>query len=75
MGFLNNILKEKYGKIIISIIWGIGLATLFRKVCKGRSCIILEGPKPKDVDNKIYRFNQKCYQYKSYSTTCKKENK
>ena len=73
MGFLNKISKDKYGKILLSIIWGIGLATLFRKVCKGRSCIIMKGPKPNEVDNKVYRFNKKCYKYKAYSTTCKKK--
>ena len=70
MGFLQNILKEKYGKIIISILWGLGLATIFRKVCKGRNCIIIKGPKPKDVDNKVYRFNKKCYSYHSEMATC-----
>ena len=72
MGFLNNILREKYGKIILSVLWGLGLATIFRRVCKGRSCIVIKGPKPKDVDDKIFRFNKKCYQYNSEASSCKK---
>ena len=38
-----NILSKvntKYGKIIISIILGIGLASIFRKSCDSRNCII-----------------------------------
>ena len=42
---IGKILKSKHGKIIISIIWGLGLAALFRKVCEGRNCIVIKGPK------------------------------
>ena len=48
--------------IIISIIWGIGLACLFRKVCKN-NCIIVKAPANMDkyvehVDNKCYKFTK-----------------
>ena len=33
---INNFLNSKNGRILISIVWGLGLAALFRKVCKGR---------------------------------------
>ena len=71
MGFMDGILKNPKGKIILSIIWGLGLAALFRKVCKGRECIVIQGPKPKLTDGKIFRFNKKCYHYESYSSPCK----
>lgn len=67
--FVNN---DK-GKIFISIIWGLGLATLFRKVCKGRKCMVIKGPKPEEMDNKVYKFDEKCYLYKAQNTTCKKK--
>jgi hypothetical protein len=67
---IDKILKSKHGKIIISIIWGLGLAALFRKVCEGRSCLVIKGPKPKEVDGKIYKFDNKCYKYNSYTTKC-----
>ena len=35
MGIVEDVITD-LGKVIISIIWGLGLATLFRKVCKGR---------------------------------------
>ena len=62
---IDKILKSKHGKIIISIIWGLGLAALFRKVCEGRKCLVIKGPKPEEVDNKIYKFDDKCYKYNS----------
>ena len=45
-------LKRDIGRIIISIIWGFGLATLFRKICKGKNCIILKAPEPKEIKKK-----------------------
>lgn len=73
MGFFDNMTKDKYGKIIISVIWGLGLAALFRRVCEGRNCIVIKGPKPKEIDNKIYKFDQKCYKYNSYPSSCKEK--
>tara|TARA_B110000908_G_C10153582_1_gene402559 strand:+ start:723 stop:965 length:243 start_codon:yes stop_codon:yes gene_type:complete len=72
--FLTSLLENNKGKIIISIIWGLGLATLFRKVCKGRSCIVIKGPNPEDLNNKVYTHDNKCFKYKYESTICSKDN-
>ena len=64
---------SRTGRIILSIIWGLGLAALFRKVCKGRGCIVIKGPHPSKIRGKIFEFNKKCYRYTPYSTTCQKE--
>ena len=73
MSIFTNILNNKYGKIILSVIWGFGLATIFRKICKGRDCIVIKGPKPKNTDDKVFRFNDRCYKYKSQATSCDKQ--
>ena len=39
---LKKIINSRQGKIIISIILGLGLATMFKRVCKGRKCIVFE---------------------------------
>lgn len=57
--------------IIFSIIWGLGLSALFRRVCKGRNCIIYRAPAPNDVIGKTFRFNNKCYNYKPRTVECK----
>ena len=75
MSIFNDIINDEKGKIIISIIWGLGLATLFRRACKGRNCIIIKGPKPSELEKKIFNFNGQCYNYKAETTSCKKENK
>lgn len=68
---LLKLLKDKNMQIIISILWGLGLALLFRKSCKGRSCIIIKGPKPDDMHDKIFSFDNKCYKYTAATTSCK----
>jgi hypothetical protein len=68
---LLNCLKDKRIQILISIVWGLGIAMLFRKSCNGRTCIIIKGPKPEDMNDKIYSFNDKCYKYTAKTTSCK----
>jgi len=35
---LHNLLHTPRGQIVLSIILGLGLATIFRRVCKGNDC-------------------------------------
>jgi len=59
------------GKIILSIIWGIGLATLFRQACHGRNCIIVTSPRLEDIQGKVYKFGDgSCYSYTATATEC-----
>ena len=67
---LVNILKSPDVKIIFSVIWGLGLASLFRKVCKGRNCIIYRAPSIDDIYGKTFSFNNKCYNYTSRLVNC-----
>ena len=64
------VLSNNTGRILISIIWGLGLAAIFRKVCKGRGCILIKAPDPNVVKENIYRFDKKCYKYKPYTVKC-----
>ena len=62
--------KNKYTKIILGLLWGFGIACIFRCACNGRKCIIYKAPKQKDVVNKIYGHNDKCFTYKTITTEC-----
>ena len=53
--------------ILISLIWGFGLALLFRKACQNDTCIIIKPPE--NFPDKIKSGN-KCYALKRYSTDC-----
>ena len=66
-----DILKSEQGKILISIIWGIGLSCLFRQVCKGRDCIVIRAPNPSTIKGKVFKVEKKCYQYIPYHVECK----
>lgn len=67
---LRNVLRSRNGRIIFSVIWGLGLACLFRKVCKGRGCIVYRAPSPQDIQEKTYKFDGKCYQYTPRPVSC-----
>ena len=66
----HKLIRSKVGIIIISIIWGLGISCLFRKVCHGKDCIIIKAPVPSEVQKYTYSFNKKCYKYNPYTVKC-----
>lgn len=67
---MNNVFKNKYSKIVLGILWGLGLTCIFRQACNGRNCIIYKAPNKVEVNNKIFQKNKKCYKYKAENTKC-----
>ena len=67
-------LKSYEGKVLISILLGLGLATLFRKACKGKNCIAFFSPNVNKIENKVFKHGNKCYSYDLETTNCKKSN-
>jgi hypothetical protein len=65
---LHRLLNSDSGKIIISVVLGFGLATLFRKVCKDKNCITFHGPVISEND--IYKHDEKCQKYTLQSSKC-----
>ena len=65
-----KLLESKTGVIIMSVIWGLGLACMFRKVCKDRDCIVYNAPNMEEIKKNIFLFDKKCYKYKSEITKC-----
>lgn len=70
--YLSKLLHTQTGKIVLSIILGLGLATLFRTVCKGKNCIIFHAPPLEQIEGKTYKYDNKCYQYVAKSAKCDK---
>jgi len=60
--------------IILSIIWGLGLSTLFKKSCDGRACKIIQykGPNIDWVNKSIFSYdgNTSCYKYTPILNEC-----
>lgn len=70
MNRISKLLHSKIGKYFISIALGIGLATLFRKACKDRNCLVFYAPPTQKVNGKIYKFNDKCYTFTENAVSC-----
>jgi len=56
--------------MIVSVLLGFGLATLFRKVCNDKNCIVFNGPVLSDFEGKIYKNDGKCYTYSLTKEKC-----
>ena len=72
---LKKIINSRQGKIIISIILGLGLATMFKRVCKGRNCVVFEKASDEEIDDKVFKYGEKCYKFKLENTLCDKKKK
>ena len=70
-----KVLNSDTGKILISVLLGLGLASLFREACQGDKCINFEGPILEDVEEKVFKQGDKCYTYKSHRVDCNDEKK
>ena len=68
--YLGKFVHTETGKIIMSILLGFGLASLFRTVCKDKDCIIFHAPPLDKFQDKIYKNGDKCYKYTSVATKC-----
>lgn len=65
-----ELIRSDMGHIAISIVLGFGLATMFKKVCKGKHCYVVKGPNPQEVSKYYYKIEDKCYKYKPFVAPC-----
>ena len=67
---LIKFVKSNTGKYVMSVLLGIGLATIFRTVCKGKECVVYKAPPLNEIEDKIYKFDNKCYKFERTSKKC-----
>jgi hypothetical protein len=68
MSRLKKILNSKSSSIFLSIILGLGLASIFKMSCDSRSCLVYQAA---DLEGKnIIKYNDKCYEAKQKAETC-----
>jgi hypothetical protein len=67
---LGKFLSSPTGKVFMSILWGLGLAALFRRACSGRSCIVYKAPHPSLIQGQVFRHDGKCYKYNTKRSNC-----
>jgi hypothetical protein len=68
--YFGKFVHTENGKIIMSILLGFGLASLFRTVCKDHNCLIFHAPPLNEFKDKIYKSNGKCVKYNPVPTKC-----
>ena len=68
--------KTETGKCVVSIILGFGLASIFRKSCESRNCLIFNAPPISDIQENTYKHDGKCYKFSERAVRCDpKKNK
>ena len=72
---IKRLIHGKFSKYVISAIIGIGLATLFRKACNSRNCLVFKAPSIEKIRNQIFKYNDKCYTFNEQVGTCDSNKK
>lgn len=70
-----RLLYSLTGRIVISVLLGLGIATLFRTVCDGPECTSFVSAPMELITDKQFKFDGKCYKYKPSATSCKADKK
>lgn len=70
---IDKLFGSETGVIIISILLGIGLATVFRKECLNNNCVVIQGPNPNEITKYFHKMNEKCYKYTPEMVDCNKK--
>ena len=61
--YIRRLLYNPYSSIIISMLLGFGVATLFRKSCSLRGCYVFKGPPIDKIEGNTFQMDNKCYKY------------
>lgn len=72
---LQRLLNTSNGRIILSILLGLGLSTLFRKFCTDRNCMAFYCAPENQILGKTFQQDEKCFQYQPKSTACNSQVK
>jgi hypothetical protein len=71
---LADLWKNETGRIIVSVVLGLGLAALFKKACKNGGCVVIKGPKQDEVNNVYYKVKDECWTYTPYVVPCDEDD-
>lgn len=76
LGHIGEYIKSDTGRYIISVLLGLGVASLFRKICTDDSnCLVYRGSSVEDIEGKSFPFNDKCYTYSMHPVSCDKNKR
>jgi hypothetical protein len=67
---IRDMLGSESGSVIVSAIFGLGLAALFQRVCNGRQCMVVHGPEKEEIEKYYYKMDGECYKYDVQEVAC-----
>lgn len=67
---LQKTINSQYGKILVSILLGLGLASLFRRTCHGIGCLKFIAPSVSNVEKKVFHHGNNCHRFKAITKNC-----
>lgn len=72
---IKRFLNTDTGKTLISILLGLGLSTIFRKICKDKNCMEFYGVPTERILLKTFQYDGECFQYQPKSARCNADTK
>ncbi len=75
MSLFERFFHTPTGGIIMSVVLGFGLSSLFRQVCNNYNCVHFVAPSLSKIQNKIFAFGNKCISYSYIPTKCPSDTK
>lgn len=69
---LLRLLRDAIGRVLISMLVGLGVASLFARVCRGTGCVIVRAPLRELVENQTFRIDDAstCVRYHRRERPC-----
>lgn len=69
---VTRILQSEAGRVVVSILLGLGVASLFRKGCDALNCLNFRAPDVDDIEKNVYRYGDGCVKYAHRAVPCSK---
>ena len=73
--YLDKFVHSATGRYVMSVLLGIGLATIFRKTCVGKDCVTYNAAPAEEIDGQTYKFDNKCYTLEKNTVNCDKKKR
>lgn len=71
---IHRLFYEREGQIVVSALFGLALALIFRRVCTG-DCVLYFAPNVSDIQGKTFILEDTCYKYSPYAVKCNDKEK
>ena len=65
-----RLFHTEIGCVLISALFGVALAFMFQRVCKGSSCTLIKSPPQEEINKYVYENDGICYKYKIKIVNC-----